>query len=136
MKLFNKVKNKSCVEKFDEDNIFDAQLKSLQSQVRDCRISLEASVERVIVKQNVITLYPDNSNSSVVLLAKDDLDRAKNELVELLENYETATKNYYGFLMLHKNNLNTTRNYVCNYLKGSEVVESTYKYFYRKLAKY
>ena len=133
MKFFKKAQT---TEKGSEDNIFDIELKSLQRQLGDTREFLELSVEDVIIKESVIKLYPSKSESTFVLSAISDLDIAKNELIKALEDYETARKNYNGFLTLNRPVLNTTDGYVGSYREGPEVVADTYKDFYRKLAKY
>lgn len=138
MKFFKKEQNKELLDKVTEDNIFDIELKSLQEQLGDAYESLEFSVEDVIIKESVIKLYPSyaESKSNIVLSAINNLILAKKRLVEALEAYEIARKNYNGFLTLNKQLLTTTYGYVGNYREGHEVVEDTYKDFYRKLAKY
>ena len=138
MKLFKRVLNKELSDKTVEDNIFDTELKSLRIQLCDAREALELSVEFVIVKEGVIKLYPSlaESKSEIVLAAENNLVLAKSELVEAVEAYETARKNYNSFLSLNISLLNTTNGYVSCYREGQKVVEDTYKDFYRKLAKY
>lgn len=138
MKFFKKAQNKKLLDETIEDNIFDIELKSLKKQLGEARESLETSVEDAIIKESVIKLYPSyaESKSDIVLSAINNLTLAKKRLVEALEAYEIARKNYNGFLTLNKQLLTTTYGYVGNYREGHEVVEDTYKNFYRKLAKY
>ena len=140
MKFFKKAQSKKLLDETIEDNIFDIELKSLKKQLGEARESLETSVEDAIIKESVIKLYPSyaESKSDIVLSAINNLTLAKKRLVEALEAYEIARKNYNGFLTLtlNKQLLTTTYGYVGNYREGHEVVEDTYKNFYRKLAKY
>jgi hypothetical protein len=138
MKFFKKKQNKELLDKATEDNIFDTELKSLQEQLGDAYETLEFSVEDVIIKESVIKLYPSyaESKSNIVLSAINNLTLAKKRLVEALEAYEIARKNYNGFLTLNRSLLSTTGDYVGSSREGHEVVENTYKDFYRKLAKY
>lgn len=137
MKFFKKAQSKEFSDKKVEDNIFDIELKSLHKQLCDARECLELSVDTVILKEKVMKLYPSyaESKSDIVLFAENNLTLAKNELLEALEAYEIARKNYNGFLTLNRHLL-TADIYVGSYREGFEVTEDAYKDFYRKLAKY
>jgi hypothetical protein len=138
MEFFKKAQSKKLLDETIEDNIFDIELKSLKKQLGEARESLEISVEDAIIKESVIKLYPSyaESKSNIVLSAINNLTLAKKRLVEALEAYEIARKNYNGFLTLNRSLLSTTGDYVGSSREGHEVVENTYKDFYRKLAKY
>ena len=142
MKFFKKSLNKEIPEKASEDNIFDLELKSLREQLSSARYSLEYAVEDVLVKEGVRKLYPSYTEfkSDFVLLAENNSENnlilAKKAFIESLAEYESARKNYNGFLNLNKPVLNTTNDYVISYQEGLTIVENTYKDFYRKLARY
>lgn len=138
MKFFKKSLNKEIPEKASEDNIFDLELKSLREQLSSARDSLEYAVEDVLVKEGVRKLYPSYTEfkSDFVLLAENNLILAKKAFIDSLTEYESARKNYNGFLNLNKPVLNTTNDYVISYQEGLTIVENTYKDFYRKLARY
>lgn len=95
---------------------------TLQNAVDDAQISLENAVKKVIIKQGVISLYPDGSDKKA---AQKELDKAKHSLLCCIGAYDARVQELKDYLYKQCSGR------VIAYTSHA-IIEDTYEKFYKK----
>ena len=116
--------------KANEDTFLDKEIRTCVNSLREFNQMLTAKVEKVIIANGVINLYPEGSADRQKAVA--DAAKAKSSMVNTLANYD----NLYAILrrLLAVNDERNTTTYwtIDRWSESHEIVENTYRNFYRK----
>ena len=116
--------------KINENTFLDKEIRTCVNSLREFNQMLTAKVEKVIIANGVIDLYPEGSADKRKAIA--DAAKAKNSMVNTLANYD----NLYATLrrLLTANGERNTTIYwtIDRWSESHEIVEYAYRNFYRK----
>lgn len=119
--MFGKKKEK-IIETYE-----DKKAKELNSEINEAGKTLRERVEKVIVRQGVVELYPEGADK---IKAVKDFEEAKHSLLCAIGRYDSALNEYKNYLEQTKDKRITTTYYNAHSWSTShQVIESQYKYF-------
>lgn len=113
----------------EKANEYDETLTYLLEQVLYRVHKLEASIEEVITKRGVITLY---DTSEVKEKLEERLNLARVEMYINMDAYTLAKDKYNKYLKNNCKNLNITKFYQPETLSCYDIVERSYKNYYKR----
>jgi hypothetical protein len=107
----------------------DRKTHELIEEIIDANLRLRETVPNVIVKRDVIDIYPNGADKDKAIA---DCEKAKYSMLCAIGRYDSAIAEYKRHLANTKDERNTTAGYVCNYCSSHEIIENIYKNFYKR----
>lgn len=108
------------------DTAIDLRIKALVNQIADKNWALISDVEKCIIRNGVIALYPDGADKDKVI---KDAEYAKHSLLCRIGAYDRLMRDY-DEALAKPNGRRTTTGWRNNFSKSHELVEITYRNFY------
>lgn len=116
--------------KVNEDTFLDKEIRTCVNSLREFHQMLAAKVEKVIVANGVIDLYPEGSADRRKAIA--DAAKAKNSMVNTLANYDNLHATLRRLLATDGERNTTIYWTIDRWSESHEIVEYAYRNFYRK----
>ena len=116
--------------KANEDTFLDKEIRSCVVSLLEFNQMLIAKVEKVIIANGVINLYPEGSADRQKAVA--DAAKAKSSMVNTLANYDNLYAVLRRLLAVNDERNTTTYWTIDRWSESHEIVENTYRNFYRK----
>ena len=116
--------------KANEDTFLDKEIRTCVNSLREFNQMLTAKVEKVIIANGVINLYPEGSADRQKAVA--DAAKAKSSMVNTLANYDNLYAVLRRLLAVNDERNTTTYWTIDRWSESHEIVENTYRNFYRK----
>ena len=109
-------------------NSYDTELTRLKHLFTDAYLGLESATRDVIIKKGASELYPNGTNKDKATTA---LKESRLSLIFKLEEYDKVREQYNTYLNKNRDFLNTTKDYFVSKKSSHQIIEDTYKNFYR-----
>ena len=115
--------------KVEEINKYDRRMNKYISRMHEISKELEAAVQDVIIKKEVIDLYPPGADQQKT---KVDLQTAKNKLICIIAEYDSTLNEINKYYVVNKDNFVEYVNWYPGMLSDShKMVEIFYRNFVR-----
>ena len=115
--------------KIEEINEYDRRMNKYIGRVPGISKELEAAVQDVIIKKEVIDLYPPGADQQKT---KVDLQTAKNKLICIIAEYDSTLNEINKYYVVNKDNFVEYANWYPSMLSDShKMVEIFYRNFVR-----
>ena len=112
------------------ENRFDTEYKALWNEAREAKISLMSIVENVIVKKNVIDLYPEGADKRVAIA---ECEKAQHSLICKIGRYDSALAKIRNYWLEHSEEVDECQTwYPSRFSSSATIVEIAYKNFWKK----
>ena len=119
--------------KIEEINGYDRRMNKYIGEMHRISKELEAAVQDVIIKKEVIDLYPSGADQQKT---KVDLQTAKNKLICIIAEYDSALNEINKYYVVNKDNFVEYANWYPGMLSDShKMVEIFYRNFIRNRQK-
>ena len=115
--------------KIEEINKYDRRMNKYIGRMHEISKELEAAVQDVIIKKEVIDLYPSGADQQKT---KVDLQTAKNKLICIIAEYDSTLNEIKKYYIVNKDNFVEYANWYPSMLSDShKMVEIFYRNFIR-----
>ena len=119
--------------KIEEINKYDRRMNKYIGRMHEISKELEAAVQDVIIKKEVIDLYPSGADQQKT---KVDLQTAKNKLICIIAEYDSTLNEIKKYYIVNKDNFVEYANWYPSMLSDShKMVEIFYRNFIRNRQK-
>ena len=116
--------------KANKDTFLDKEIRTCVNSLREFNQMLTAKVEKVIIANGVIDLYPEGSADKRKAIA--DAAKAKNDMMNTLANYDNLYATLRQLLTTEGERNTTIYWTIYRWSESHEIVENAYRNFYRK----
>ncbi len=119
--MFNK-KNKN------QPTALDNRISEKFEELKEAKTRLMSAVDRVIIANGVIDIYPEGADKARAI---KDAEARKHSLLCTIGEYDTRLQEY-NDLLNSKSERRTTLGYPIHYSTSHEIIEITYRNFWKK----
>lgn len=116
--------------KANEDTFLDKEIRSCVNSLREFNQLLTAKVEKVIIANGVIDLYPEGSVDKQKAIA--NAARVKNDMGKTMANYDKLYATLRRLLVTDGERNTTIYWTIDRWCESHEIVENAYRNFFRK----
>ena len=116
--------------KINGDTFLDKEIRTCVNSLKEFNQLLTTKVEKVIIANGVINLYPEGSADKQKAIA--DAAKAKNNMVNTLANYDNLYATLRRLLTTDGERNTTIYWTIDRWSESHEIIECAYRNFYRK----
>lgn len=118
------------MKKNKQPTFYDIELEEKFFDFQNAYIRLKKATETVIIKKNVIDLYPEGADKAV---ANTSFKTAQNELICAIGHYDSTRADSQEYYQEHdKNNFYKDWSAICSLKTSHALIEEIYENFFKK----